>query len=127
VPSVQFDAKELVEKLNEVSPHGRAIFAAACAERLFPAYLCFVKETQEGAPAALRDALSRLWDDLAGKSMSTLELSASAERCRALVPGEEPWADSQPRAEAAVVAVVYALECRRDGRGEQASFAASRA
>lgn len=78
---------------------------------------------------ALRTALSRLWYELSEDGLSDLELSPSAKACEALVPREddEPWIESQPCAEDAAAALVYALESTTRDGSQEAAWAARRA
>jgi hypothetical protein len=62
----RFDEKALAAALDRLPELYRTVFAAACAERLMPAYDAFARRSGRGDPKALGDILARLWDDLAG-------------------------------------------------------------
>ncbi len=125
---LRFEEPLLRAQLDRLPREHRAAFAAACAERLFPAYMRFSHEARRADPETLRAALSRLWDDLTGNPLSELELRASAKKCLALVPSEdEEPSDEQPSAEDAAAALVYALESRVKEGSQEAAWSARRA
>jgi len=127
---LRFDKELLGQQLEGLPLTHRAAFAAACAERLLPAYSRFSDEAGRGDPETIRMALSRLWEDLnGGNPASELELRALAKKCLALVPreDEEPWVDWQPSGEDAAAAVVYALEARWKEGSQEATRVARRA
>ncbi len=128
VVTLRFDEPALRRQLDRLPREQRAAFAAACAERLFSAYLRFSHEARTADPKTLRAALDALWDDLTGKPLSELELRATVKKCRALVPSEkdEP-SDQQFCAEDAVVALVYALEARMKHSSQEAAWCARHA
>jgi uncharacterized protein YjaG (DUF416 family) len=110
--TIRFEESQLGAQLDRLPQQLRAAFAAACAERVFPAYVRYSQESGRGDPETLRAALSRLWDDLTGDPVSEQELNANAKRCLALAPKEDvdPWVDSLPGAQDAVITLVHALE-----------------
>jgi uncharacterized protein YjaG (DUF416 family) len=124
---LRFEEQWLRGELDRLPRTHRAAFAAACAERLFPAYVRFSEEARTGDVETLRGALSRLWQDLAGDALSELEIHGAARRCLALVPPEEPWLESQPSAEDAAASVVYALQSRVNEGSQEALWSARRA
>jgi uncharacterized protein YjaG (DUF416 family) len=124
----RFDEPELKAQLDRLPREHRAAFAAACAERLFPAYKRFARDAGQADPERLRTALDRLWNDLMGEPQTEQEVRASAKTCLALVPSEEDEpTDAQPYAEDAVAALVYALEARASARSQEAAWSARRA
>jgi uncharacterized protein YjaG (DUF416 family) len=126
---LQYDERELIEKLNRLSKPLRAVFAALCAERLLPAHAEYCKRVATRDPLALPTLLSRLWEDLDGDPMSPAQLAAAIDTCTELIPreDEEPWIDLQPYAEDAGAAVAYALRTRITGASQEAAWAARRA
>jgi hypothetical protein len=58
--------------------------------------------------------------------MTDPEMQSEIDTCMALIPGEDdvPWIMEQAAGEDAVEAVVFALECRRNGTPEDAAWAA---
>jgi len=128
----RFVEGELVESLERLSARLRVVFAAACAERLLPAYIA--SPTPAGDPSALRGILSRLWEDLEGKPMTELEVDAELDACMGIIENIVPGEDNagaavvdHALAEDAASATAYALRCRRSGDGKEAAWAARRA
>jgi len=123
---IHYDNALLRSELDRLPPEHRAAFAAACAERLLPAYARFARESGRGEPETLRRALTRLWDDVTGNPMSELELRASVKKCSALVPGEGagPGTEWEPSANDAAEALVYALESRYKHGSQEAAWSA---
>jgi uncharacterized protein YjaG (DUF416 family) len=118
--------RALRRRLDQLDPAGRAAFAAACAERLLPAYRRFHEQTGRGEPQALAVALATLWRQLAGQEVPAAELERQARRAVALLdePAEGEWSELSPYAEDAVAAVAYALQCYLQGESQQAFWAA---
>ncbi len=125
---LRFDEKTLTAALERLPQPLRAAFAAACAERLMPAYDAFSRSSGRGDPIALREILSRLWDDLAGNAMTSAELKSRIDDCMKLIPREDEgvWIPQQAAAEDAAAAVAYALRCRQNGRSQEAAWSARR-
>jgi uncharacterized protein YjaG (DUF416 family) len=126
---LHFDEAELATTLERPPQRLRAAFAAACAERLMPAYVAFSERSGRGDPEALRAILTRLWDDLSGERMGDAEVRSAIEACTELIPEEDdgPWIMEQASAEDAGAAVAYALRCRQSGQAKEAAWAARRA
>jgi uncharacterized protein YjaG (DUF416 family) len=113
---LQFDEAALHEALAGLDARRRAAFAAACAERLLPAYRKLQATRPHLDPIALEQALARLWDDLVGdRPVVDEELDQLITHSAELVPESEPWTSQLPYAENAAAAVSYALRCRRSG------------
>lgn len=124
-----YNEELLVADLDRLAVPLRVVFAAACAERLKPAYEEFSKQTGRGDPAKLAAILNRLWEDLEGNEMSSPQLQQSIDTCMALIPQEDdgPWVSTQAAAEDAAAALAYALRCRQSGEAQEAAWAACRA
>jgi uncharacterized protein YjaG (DUF416 family) len=124
----RFNENALVAALERLPEQHRVVFAAACAERLIPAYDAFSRRSGRGDSKALGDILARLWDDLAGNVMTSGELQSRIDDCMRLIPREDegPWVPEQAAAEDAGAAVAYALRCRQNGRGQEAAWSARR-
>jgi len=127
--TIAFDEAELARKLNGLAPRSRVAFAAACAERLLPAYEAFTELAGRGDARALGDMLARIWKNLLGQKMGPNELQADIDRCMELIPGEdeEPWFDGQPYADDAASAVAYTLRALQRGDSQESAWAARRA
>jgi len=119
-----FNIDQLTRSLARIPRPARVAFAAACAERLAPAYQLFSETAGRGEAALLASILDKLWADLQGTPMTSAELSADIDRCAALIPGEEdiPWTEEQAPAEDYVSALTYALRCRQGGEAKEAAW-----
>jgi uncharacterized protein YjaG (DUF416 family) len=126
---LRFDGAELVRQLERLSPLLRVAFAAACAERLFPAYPPFAERSGRGGPRELALMLERLWQDLEGDPMDPDELQRALDRCETLIPDEDEggWVEGQAQAEDAAAALAYALDSRHSGSAQAAALAGRRA
>ena len=127
--TIPFDEASVLRKLHGLAVASRVAFAAACAERLFPAYEAFSELAGRGDARALGDMLSRVWEDLLGRKMDPNELQADIECCMDLIPGEdeEPWLDDQPYADDAASAVAYTLRALQRADSQESAWAARRA
>jgi uncharacterized protein YjaG (DUF416 family) len=120
-----FNETELVKSIDQLPRLARVVFAAACAERMMPAYERFSAQTHRGDPQNLKQILARLWDDLAGNRMSATEVDANINACMQLIPQDDgPWVLEQAAAEDGAAASTYALRCRRSGLAQEAAWAA---
>jgi uncharacterized protein YjaG (DUF416 family) len=126
---LRYDETALVRDLARMEGASRAAFAAACAERLFPAYAEFCERAGRGNRDALAGILERVWRHLFGDPMSSEQVRAERDRCVALVPGEddEPWVAEQAYADDACAAVAYALRALDTGEPQEAAWAGQRA
>ena len=123
----RFDQAELTGKLDQLLPSLRVIFAASCAERLLPAYTTFSCLARQGEPETIKRSLARLWEAIAGDSMTGDEMQTSIDACMALIPhGDEDISlDIETAyAEDAATAVVYALTCLQNGSSQEAMWTA---
>lgn len=125
----RFDERQLVLTLERLSPRLRVIFAAACAERLLPAYEAFSSLTGRGDAGALTHLLAWLWESIASGQKPGSEADAKIDACMRLIPQEDegPWVEEQASAEDAGAAVAYALRCQKNGESQEAAWAARRA
>lgn len=126
---MHYDERELVARLEQLPPLLRAAFAAACAQRLLPAYVRFSERTGRGAPGELTAVLERLWRDLEGKPMGADGLQRALDHAAGLIPDENEgeWAEGQAQADDAAAAVAYAVRCRQTGEAQDAGWAGRRA
>ena len=79
----------LVSALHEAAPAIYVAFAAACCERLIPAYAYFSRVAERGDTATLRAALDAIWEHLSGAQPGTISFSTHAELCAACVPSHD--------------------------------------
>ena len=124
----EFDEAELVQRLRTLPRNGRIAFAAACAERLLPAFNAFW-QTHHDRPAPLRGILDWVWADPSGEVSFGANADEALQTCMALIPDEDDeWTDGQPYADDAASSLAYALRAIRSGGAEQeAAWAGRRA
>jgi uncharacterized protein YjaG (DUF416 family) len=124
-----YNEADLIRALGRIPVPLRVAFAAACAERLFPAYGAFWERAGRGDRAALAAILQDIWRDLLGDKMAVGHVRAKLSRCMALIPGEgdTPWVDEQAYADDAAAAIAYALRTLESGEPQEAAWAARRA
>ncbi len=126
---LHYKEADLVRALARVAVRLRVAFAAACAERLLPAYEDFCKRARRGDQTALSGILKRVWEHLLSQEMTAEQIRTELNRCMALIPGEddEPWVDEQAYAEDAASAVAYTLRALESREPQEAAWAARRA
>jgi uncharacterized protein YjaG (DUF416 family) len=124
-----FDEAVLIQRLGRISKRRRIAFAAACAERLMPAYANYVSRSGWGDAAKLRFILDDLWSAIERGVSAPTDLQSTIDACMALIPGEDrgPWMPEQAYAEDAVSALAYALQCHQTGAPQEAAWSARRA
>jgi uncharacterized protein YjaG (DUF416 family) len=122
---LHYDEPELVGRLSNASPEGRALFAAASAERLFPLYERYAARTGQEALAQLRTALDAAWEAV-GAEAAPEDLARWQEVAEALVPDEddEGWVEDAAYGQNAAAAVAYALRTRLTDDPQEAAWAA---
>jgi uncharacterized protein YjaG (DUF416 family) len=120
-----FDEQALRGQLERLPPRLRAVFAAAAAERLLPAYVRHGTEQDRATLAALLD---NLWTDLETASMSDEQIQHAIDTCLRLIPDEdsEEWSEGSAAAEDAAAALCYAFRTRQSGDPQEAAWAARR-
>jgi uncharacterized protein YjaG (DUF416 family) len=125
---IRYSREQLIEKLDQLPRSLRVTFAAACAERLLPAYFTSWGLTGKGDPEMLARILARLWEDLAGNPMTESEVQLNISTCMHLIPVDyhEPWFVEQASAEDASAAVAQALMCHQSGDSQDAMWSAER-
>lgn len=123
---LRFEKAKLSGRLASLSHRGRVAFAAACAERLAPAYRLFEKEPNEHV-RKLEQAVEHLWSDSKSKT-SMDELEAEIEGIMEIIPQEDDfagvWTQEATSAQNAGMAVVYALRTMLTNDVEEAAWAA---
>lgn len=127
---IRYNDSEVIGKLNELMPQARIAFAAACAQRLLPAYVSFSRQAKRGDPDALAEILNRVWLDLLGaRRMEASERNAAVDRSTELIPGEdeEPYVEEQPYGDDAAAAVSFAVRAMECADAQEAEWAARRA
>jgi uncharacterized protein len=108
--------------LEQLGAEHRVVFAAACCERLLPAYEAFSEADDWGDPRALRDALEAVWETFP----ASLLPDGEARRLLALTEEQVPHLDDPfesiftASAQNAAIAVMRCLECAASGSVEHA-------
>ena len=120
---LRYDEPGLVRALEQLDVPRRSAFAAACAQRLLPAYGSRFRGTHFGDPDALSELLGQLWSDLEGDRLRPEDLDELIARCMTLIPTDASN-DGEAAAQDAVTAVAYALRCRKSGSAAEAGWAA---
>jgi len=124
-----FDEAHLLEDLQKLERRSCAAFSAACAERLFPAYVAFSRAAGRGDVQSIAQMLECVWSDLVDEEIDLPRVQADLARCLELIPGEdeEPWIAEQPYADDAASAVAYTLRALQGGDPQDSAWAARRA
>lgn len=111
---LRFDQLQLRKRLAALAPKFRVVFAAACAERLAPAYRLFAGEHSDRA-RMLEKALAILWSS-PEPSMPAAALEGEIESIIGITPQEDEfegeWTQGVTNAQNAGMATVYALRSR---------------
>jgi len=114
------------EALSVLLPVFRSIFAASCAERVFPAYDLFHETTGLGRPDQLAKIKDELWLDIINNSTCELDGTALYSTCLFLTPSDDdiPWSPGLDEAQYASGSLAYALKCRESGDTQFAVWSA---
>lgn len=124
---LQFERDYLWTALNDLSHASRVLFAAACAERLQPTLEMICGDARLPDCKMVRSALDSVWRwaETASDSSST---SVRTDELESLIRGDDVDGTDRmltdPIADNAVAAVVYALRCLNEGDVESAIWAA---
>jgi uncharacterized protein YjaG (DUF416 family) len=123
-----FDEQQLLSRLTALPSQLRVAFAAACAQRLLPAYERYRVRSNSAGANEVATMLERIWRDLAGDPVSPEELQGFVDRAMAIIPREDAdeWLPGQAAAEDAAAALAYVVRCRQNGEAQEAVWAARR-
>lgn len=124
-PTVAYD-KQLKARLLELHPRQQAAFAAACAERLFPAYAAFREASATDDGGLVRRALDLAWDGAVTGTVPERDPAAIIEACVLLIPHDDGDIMIPPHADDAIAAAAYALQAAAGLRAEAPGWAAQR-
>ena len=122
----RFDETALLQRLERLPRALRVAFAAACAQRMLPAYNAFSAVNGQGSPDEVDQAMGRVWSGLFDPGVPEVERDIA--RVMELIPREDAdeWLPEQPYAEDATAALVYALRTAKSGEAQEAAWAARR-
>ena len=105
VPLADYDIA-LKAELKALPQRTQAAFAAACAERLFPAYAAFVRASGRDDHGLIRRTLDLAWDGARSGAVAAADPADLFEQCVALIPSDGSELGAFPaHAEDAIAAV----------------------
>jgi len=125
VPLASYD-RALRAELKALPRRTQAAFAAACAERLYPAYAAFLQASGRDDEGLVRQALDLAWAWAKTDVPQDPDPTDLVERCVALIPGDEAGDFIQAYADDAIASVAYALQAAAGSEEEAAGRAAQR-
>ena len=124
VPLADYDSA-LKGELKELPQQTQAAFAAACAERLYPAYAAFVQASRRDDQGLIRRTLDLAWDGAKTGVVAVEDPARLFEQCVALIPGDEAEEEVIPaHADDAIASVAYALQAAAGLDAKAAGWAA---
>lgn len=85
------DEAALTEALRVMPPHQCVAFAAACCERMLPAYEAFSTMEQWGDATRLRQALDIAWSVAAQSNIDRGKIRSALEACDDTVPDSDDF------------------------------------
>lgn len=123
-----YNEEQLIKEFARVPEKLRVVYAATCAERLFPAYERYLKQSGKKYEANLKDLKERLWLDLNGTTMSDSEIDDAIEKCMTVIQdiNDSEWIPGSEAADAAATSLCYAFRCRKTGDPQEAAWAVRR-
>ncbi|MFK0005088.1 DUF416 family protein [Paenarthrobacter sp. NPDC090522] len=118
-----FGYEAIRERLERLQLNQRAVFAAACAQRLWPLYERF-SERSGTDPEPMAAILDEIWRALEGPGALN---STAQERAESLIPSEDDefWIRGSSYAQNAAAAVYYAAVTASSRSPETAAWAAT--
>jgi hypothetical protein len=125
VPLAEYDLA-LKAALMALPERTQAAFAAACAERLYPAYGAFARTSGLDDEGLVRKALDLAWQGAKVGVAQEDGPSSLVERCLALIPDDEAEDAIPAHAEDAIASVAYALQAAAGLDPRAAGWAAQR-
>ena len=123
-----YDEKLLLARLTKLDSAKRTVFAAACAERLFPSLEAYSLNHGSRDHTKVRAALDAAWMAPISEGLYTKEtLERYAATCRSLIPNEDDYrrGSADAFADNAATSAYYALECASTGNPQAALWAAT--
>jgi uncharacterized protein YjaG (DUF416 family) len=123
VPLADYDSA-LKAELKELPQRTQAAFAAACAERLYPAYASFVGASGRDDDGLIRRTLDLAWDGARSGVVAAEDPAELFEQCVALIPTDGSEEAIPAHAEDAIAAVAYALQAAAGLDDKAAGWAA---
>lgn len=121
IPLAEYDL-QLAGELAMLTSGAQAAFAAACAERLYPAWSAYLAATGS-TDDPVREALDLAWARLAG-GQDAKDHQALFDRCEALLPGADELRSLPAHAEDAIYSALYLLGASTGADSPAASLVA---
>jgi uncharacterized protein YjaG (DUF416 family) len=120
---LDYSEERLIGELERLRVQFRVVYAAACAERLFPAYERYLEQAGRKLDHNLKGLLEKLWLDISGEAMSDSEIDDGIDKCMTEIQdiNDSEWIDEA--AEGAASSLCYALRCRKSGEAQEAAWA----
>ena len=120
-----FDWDDACKKLSSLPRRLRTAFAAACAQRLMPAYTRSASTNLNANPQQAIKILGELWNDIQSGSFDPSKLKRDVETCATLIPDYDVgYFDGIEYAEDAILSLIHALESELKG-GSRRSYMGS--
>lgn len=124
---LEFSHDDLCKKLSSLPRRLRTAFAAACAQRLMPAYAASASRNLNANPQQAIKILAELWNDIQSGSSDPDKLKRDVESCDTLIPDHDgSYFDGFEHADNAMCSLAYAAESELKGGVEEAAWAAGR-
>ena len=124
-----FNEIELANRLSALPRQKMIGFAAACAERLLPAYDRYSEKAALRTEDSMvyRRALETIWSHLLDREPDVKDLGKLANNCFISIPSEDDaWRQGEPYAEDAGAVVTFAVRAYSSDVPENAVHAARR-
>ena len=123
-----YNEEQLINELARVPEKLRVVYAATCAERFFPAYERYLKQSGKKYEVNLKDHMERLWLDLCGNTMSDSEIDDAIDECMTVIQeiNDSKWSSGSEAADCAATSLCYAFRCRKTGDPQEAAWAVRR-
>jgi uncharacterized protein YjaG (DUF416 family) len=118
-------SRSLKADLKALPQRTQAAFAAACAERLFPAYAAFLDASGRDDHGVVRHAIDTAWEGARSGTIPAGDPAGLYKRCLGLIPVDGPDADQVPaHADDAIASAAYALGAAAGLADDAAGWAA---
>jgi hypothetical protein len=127
--------RELAARLAKLPTRPRAAIAAACAERLYPAYAAYLAARGVDDAGTVRRALDAAWEVIeggavldgpdGGVAVRAPDAAALVRACVALIPDEDAGTILPRHAEEAIATAAYALQAAADLADDAGAWAAT--
>ena len=126
IPLAEYQAA-LGARLMVLSVRTQAAFAAACAERLYPAYAAFMEASGRDDRGLVRRTLDLAWDGATSGAVPVADPVGLFHQCVGLIPSDESQEGTIPaHADDAIASAAYALQAAAGLDDAAAGWAAER-